>query len=49
MSSQENRRMTWADFMRQAHERPLPREVLDDVVQAETPEDDDDVAPSDTC
>jgi hypothetical protein len=53
MSSQENRRMTWADFMRQAHERPLPREILDDVarIEAERPEDedDDDMAPSATC
>jgi hypothetical protein len=23
--------MTWAEFMRHAHERRLPREVLDDV------------------
>jgi len=27
--------MTWADFMRQAHERPLPREVLDEVERLE--------------
>jgi hypothetical protein len=44
--------VTWAEFMRQAHERPLPREILDDVarMEAETREDEeDDVAPSAPC
>jgi hypothetical protein len=31
MSGQADRRMTWADFMRQAHERPLSLAVLEDI------------------
>ena len=46
-----DRRMTWADFMKQAHERPLPREILEHVarMEDETPGDDEDAPPSDTC
>ena len=51
MSGQADHRMTWAEFMRQAHERPLPREILDELAHLEDEKHDDDnrEAPSDPC
>jgi hypothetical protein len=38
MTEPKEQPMTWAEFMKRAHERPLPRAVLDDLARLERPD-----------